>query len=60
MKKEDLKKPYCTPMIVLSRIELEQMIAASVTVDSTATPGSEAVEDYQDGGSEWTSGDVSF
>ena len=60
MKKKKEEKHYTSPFIEMHRIEMEQMIAASVTVESTATPGAEAVEDYQDGGSEWTSGDVSF
>jgi|GEM_PF-4167346 len=60
MKKENLKLPYSSPTLTVCRVELEQMIAASVTVNPAAIPGTEGVEDYTDGGSEWTSGDIAF
>lgn len=42
----------------VQRIELEQVIASFVTSETTTF--NEVVEDYSDGGAEWTSGGISF
>lgn len=57
MKKNKSELPYIVPMINACSIQLENIIAISTTPEST--PSSEVVEDYTDGGGEWSS-DISF